>query len=587
MRQWIATANAEVERHAPEPLDLPARVDPNRSPDSGPADVDTRHRRAQRGPPVLRFGPEPVAQLPLDDLAVVVGRQGVDEPVVLGPLEPGDVVEARPVEVLDRRRSGAVGGHHEGHHRLAPLRVGPADDGGGPDAGVAEQRLLDLPGVDVHPPADDQVLGPVPQREVPVGVEAADVAGVQPASPQRLGGGIGLLPVAGHDHVAPDHHLADLAGGEVAVGVVDDADLDVGAGDADALQAVPPPGMVPVGVVCLGQGGDRHRRLALPVDLGQAGAEDGEGVLQVGQVHRCAAIDDRLQVGEVGGGDGPVAGQPLHHGGSGEERHPRPAPQEGGDLVAVDAAGLRHDAHRPPGHVGQPVEPRTVRQRRGVEDAVLRHHRVDVGEVAERRHEQVAVRERGSLGPSGGAAGVEQPGRVLRLPADERRRRRRREPVPPLTGRHHRRLQRSDGADQRLDVAGMVGVGHDDGRLAVFEDVGDLVAVEAGVDRHGHETGVPDGEQRLEVLGPVAHHDGDPVTGRQAEVVAQASGRAGRPGGERAPAGVDALAVGQRRVVGPPAAVALHPDGQVHRTVPASKVKVTSWRRVCSTTARA
>ena len=40
-----------------------------------------------------------------------------------------------------------------------------------------------------------------------------------------------------------------------------------------------------------------------------------------------------------------------------------------------------------------------------------------------------------------------------------------------------------------------------------------FVAVEAGVDRYGHETGMPDGEQRLEVLGPVAHHDRDAVTG--------------------------------------------------------------------------
>ncbi len=133
----------------------------------------------------------------------------------------------------------------------------------------------------------------------------------------------------------------------------------------------------------------------------------------------------------------------------------------------------------------------------------------------------------------------------------------------------------------------MVGVGHDDGRLAVVEDVGDLVAVEAGVDRHGHETGVPDGEQRLEVLGPVAHHDGDPVTGRQAEVVAQAGGRAGHASGERGPGGVDALALGQRRVVGSRRAVTLHPDGQVHRAVPTRKVNVTSWTGGCSTTAGA
>ena len=377
------------------------------------------------------------------------------------------------------------------------------------------------------------------QREVALVVEAADVAGVQPAAAQGLGGGLGLVPVAGHDDVAADDDLADLADRKLAVGVVDDADLDVGAGDADALHAVAPAGMVPVGVVGLGQGGDRHRRLALPVDLGQARPEHGQGVLQVGQVHRCAAVDDRLQVGEVGVGDRRVAGQPLHHGGGGEERHPRPAPQERGDLVPVDAAGLRQDADRAAGHVGQAVEPRTVRQRRGVEDAVLRPHRVDVGEVAERHHEQVAVGERGALGPSGRAARVEEPRRVLRLPVDERRRRRRREPVPPLAGRHHRRLQRGDGADERLDVVGMVLVGHDDGRPAVVEDVGDLVAMETSVDRHGDETGVPDGEQRLEVLRPVAHHDGHPVPGRQAELRRRRpAAAAGRAAGELRPCGV-------------------------------------------------
>jgi len=59
----------------------------------------------------------------------------------------------------------------------------------------------------------------------------------------------------------------------------------------------------------------------------------------------------------------------------------------------------------------------------------------------------------------------------------------------------------------------VAGIGHGDGRLAVVEDVGDLIAVEASVDRHGHEAGVPDGVQRLEVLRPVAHDDRDPVPG--------------------------------------------------------------------------
>ena len=225
MRDVLSRAVTDFDGPTPRPAAPPSpprarlRVpDRNTSQADGPRTAcDDRDGLDQPAPRSVGVGAEPVAQLPLEDLAVVVRRQGVDEPVVLGPLVPGDVLQARPVEVLDRRRRSAVVGHHEGDHRLAPLRVGPADDGGGPDAGVAQQRLLHLARVDVHPAADDQVLGPVAQREVPVGVEAADVAGVQPAAAQRLGGGLGLVPVAGHDDVAADHHLADLAGGQLAV----------------------------------------------------------------------------------------------------------------------------------------------------------------------------------------------------------------------------------------------------------------------------------------------------------------------------------------------------------------------------------
>lgn len=110
----------------------------------------------------------------------------------------------------------------------------------------------------------------------------------------------------------------------------------------------------------------------------------------------------------------------------------------------------------------------------------------------------------------------------------------------------------------------MLVVGYDDGRTAVVEDVGDLVAVQPGVDRHDDETGVPDGEKRLEVLGPVAHHDRDPVAGRQAETLAQTGRRSGRPSGEGTPGRVHAVAVGQSRLVSAPAAVALDPPCHVH-----------------------
>jgi hypothetical protein len=130
----------------------------------------------------------------------------------------------------------------------------------------------------------------------------------------------------------------------------------------------------------------------------------------------------------------------------------------------------------------------------------------------------------------------------------------------------------------------VVGIGHGDGRLAVLEDVGDLIAVKASVDRHGHETGVPDSEQRLELLRPVARHDRYPVPGRQAEVIAQAGGCAGSPDSELAPAGIDAIAIRQRRVVGPPAGVALDPRCRVQRTVLRSKMEARSCKRKPPTT---
>ena len=76
---------------------------------------------------------QPLAQLALEDLAVVVRRQGVHEAVVLRPLEPGDAVEAGPVELLDAA-ARLPSGDDEGDDRLAPLRVGPADDGDRLDA---------------------------------------------------------------------------------------------------------------------------------------------------------------------------------------------------------------------------------------------------------------------------------------------------------------------------------------------------------------------------------------------------------------------------------------------------------------------
>ena len=82
---------------------------------------------------------------------------------------------------------------------LAGVPVGAADGRRGTDRGMAQQRLLDHPGVDVVAAADDQVLGPAGQIDKAAGVHAAEVTGVQPAvtddtlpaHPGAAGAGVG------------------------------------------------------------------------------------------------------------------------------------------------------------------------------------------------------------------------------------------------------------------------------------------------------------------------------------------------------------------------------------------------------------
>src|SRR5580692_9576222 len=137
--------------------------------------------RGSTGLPVLEF-----AQFGLQHLAVIVFRQRLDIAVPPGPLEPGDVVEAEPVErgILHGRTRAR---DDKGDDLLAPFRMRPADHRRLDDIGMAQQNLLDLARIDVAAAADDHVLRPVAQRDEPVRVHAAEIAGMEPAAAQRLG----------------------------------------------------------------------------------------------------------------------------------------------------------------------------------------------------------------------------------------------------------------------------------------------------------------------------------------------------------------------------------------------------------------
>ena len=96
--------------------------------------------------------------------------------------------------------------HEQRGHVVAPV----ADRAGLADQRVPLQLVLDQGGRDVLAAGgDDQLLLPVGDLQEAVGVELADVAGVQPAvGVERLAGPLRVLVVAAHHQRAADQHLA-------------------------------------------------------------------------------------------------------------------------------------------------------------------------------------------------------------------------------------------------------------------------------------------------------------------------------------------------------------------------------------------
>ena len=140
-----------------------------------------------------------------------------------------------------------------GDDGLAPALVGQPEDGDLAHRRVAHEDLLDLDRVDVLAAGDDHVLLAVDERDVAVVVDLAEVAGVEPAAAERVGRRRRQHPVAGEDVLAAHEQLADLADGDVAVVVVDEAGLDVQQRAADRAELL----LDVVGV----EHGHRRRRL--------------------------------------------------------------------------------------------------------------------------------------------------------------------------------------------------------------------------------------------------------------------------------------------------------------------------------------
>uniref|UniRef100_A0A804LD46 Uncharacterized protein n=2 Tax=Zea mays TaxID=4577 RepID=A0A804LD46_MAIZE len=121
---------------------------------------------------------------------------------VVGQLLPAKVYDLR------FRGAGAVLELDERARRLAPVVVWPRHDRRLEDGWVAEDHRLHLDGADVLAARDDDVLGPVLDLDVPVGMPHGEVPGVQPPAGHGFLGRLEVLVVAAHHGVSPEHHLA-------------------------------------------------------------------------------------------------------------------------------------------------------------------------------------------------------------------------------------------------------------------------------------------------------------------------------------------------------------------------------------------
>src|SRR4029077_6078923 len=83
--------------------------------------------------------------------------------------------------IRGRDRTGILLERHESARGLAPVRVGFGDHRRLDDLRVAVEHFLDLERRDVFATRDDDVLGPVLDLDVTVGMTNTEVAGMEPA----------------------------------------------------------------------------------------------------------------------------------------------------------------------------------------------------------------------------------------------------------------------------------------------------------------------------------------------------------------------------------------------------------------------
>ena len=298
----------------------------------------------------------------------VIGNSG-HEADVPRHLVVGDLSLTEEAYVFRRRRLAGLE-HDERADLLAEALIGHAEDLGGLNLRMADQKFLDLARVDVFAAADEHVLEAADDAAIALLVDGREIARMHPARGiDRLGRAFAIFPVAAHHAVAAG---AQFAGGSERYDVarrVHDLDLDV---RMDAADGRDPPLERVVGArlerdrarfrhaVADGDLAHMHalRYLAHRLDRARrarhdAGAERGQVVareirmLELGDEHRRHAVERRAAVARDGGqrrlgveafagkhhggADGCTAQHAEHHAEAVVERHRNAKPVLGGE----------------------------------------------------------------------------------------------------------------------------------------------------------------------------------------------------------------------------------------------------------------
>ena len=219
-------------------------------------------------------------------------------------------------------------------------------------------------------------------------------------------------------------------------------------------------------------------------------------------------------------------------------------------LRRLEAAALGNHVAGALGDEGQRVEARAVGERRCMQHAIVGRDLVEIGEVAQRHHQQVAVGDGGTLGPARGAAGVEEPGGVVGAGCGGAFRVVPQHGTPVVRARHQQRSKARHLAAHALDPVCVALVGDAEPGSRVAQDVGDLARMQLGVDRDRDQARVPDAEERLQIVRPVRHEDRHPLARFEPlRRLERARDRAGTPV-ELAVTRRHGVAVGYRRPLG-------------------------------------